>query len=303
MSEEIPAPPEQAPLDPAMPTGAPPALAPDPPAPLNPWLQTIDQHPDQLVRENVRLRETKNQHDAMSQFVEREKYLGAKGIIAPREGDQDDLNRFFAELPQPLRRPDTAEGYDLGDLATREDVPWDMDLQKKIVGIMWDNGANGSLVKNVLSAYAEAAGEAANVQTEQTKQEIGKLSQDLVDKWGEHFNANEDYARRVIAAFPEDASALAGIKLDGGIPLAEHPSMLDFLVTIGKRLGEHGMKGGAKSVQTFHMSPEDAGKRIEQLQTEEFYMEDSPRGKQLSREIEALRQIVHPSDGEFPLGV
>jgi hypothetical protein len=297
-------PPVAPPTDPPVDPGVTPPLAPDPTPPADPWRQMIDSHPDPIVRENTRLRETKSQHDAMAQFVEREKYLGAKGVIPPREGDPEDLNRFYGELPQQYRRPDTAEDYNLGEIGTREDVPWDAELQKKMVGVMWDNNATESLVQNVLATYADAAGAAMNVQAEQTKQEIGRLSQDLVDKWADKFNANEDYAKRVIAAFPDDATALAEVKLEGGIPLAEHPSMLDFLVTIGKRLGEHGMKGGSKNVQTFHMSPEDATKRIEALRAEPHYMEDSLRGKQLSAEIAELRRLADPGDdGEFPLGV
>ena len=49
-------------------------------------------------------------------FLSQSELVGRKGVILPKEGDAEDRQRFYSELG----RPESVEGYDLGDFAPPE---------------------------------------------------------------------------------------------------------------------------------------------------------------------------------------
>jgi hypothetical protein len=258
----------------------------------------IREHPNATVRENQRLSAIRDEAELIERFVERESYLGTNGAIPPKNDSPEEMARWRSELPENMRRPETPEKYDLGDLGLDKNVPWDADFQKTMLGIMHEAELPNGTAQKLFGAYAEWA----KGQRETVSKASVELEGKLRGEWGGEADANIDYAKRVARQLGADADAWGEVKLADGRELADHPASWAIFAKIGRMLSQDRLVGGESSGIGFQLGPEEAKARREELYSDPHFGKNTSRGNQLVKELMALNRIIAPGgDSEFPI--
>lgn len=219
------------------------------------------------LRSHPELQKFKNFEDVAKSYVTQSELVGRKGVLLPKEGDPEDANRFYSQLG----RPDTVEGYDLGDFAPPEGLPWSENVQSSMLEAMHESGLTTDQVNSVIRAYAESQSQEFEQITKQIEQARGETELALKREYGAQFDANMDLGNRAFAmAAGDKMDEIRQTMLQDGTMLGDYKPFIDLFVKMGKSLGEDSLRGGG-SRPSFTKSPEQAKSELSALGLDEGF--------------------------------
>ena len=219
------------------------------------------------LKDNPTLSQIPDIQTLAKNHVNVQKLIGTEKIERPKEDWTPDQ---FADFYTKLGRPADSKDYDLEGIDIPESLPWDNEFQDSMLGIMHEAGLTQAQVQKVLGGYISKVGgdfEAATGESQRTR-ESG--IQDLRNEWGKSFDAKVDLAKRAfMAGAGQNFEQVAGLTLQDGSKLGDHPAIIRAFASLGGKMNEHGLVGGKTSNAI--MSPKEAsGQRNKLLADPEF---------------------------------
>ena len=181
--------------------------------------------------------------DALArEHVHLQKLIGRKGIVPPgADADEGERARFY----DALGRPESPDGYDLEGLVRPDGMPWDEDLQAKMLERMHASGLTDGQARALLEGYAELQGAAWQDTSAEQVRALEAAETGLRREWGENFDARVDMANRAFAAaFGERVDDVRQLQLTNGQFLGDHPDMVRAFAKLGGLMGEAEFVGG-----------------------------------------------------------
>lgn len=243
--------------------GEPGTPAPDPPAPAASWENAVASLSPEL-RENPAMKNIESFEKLATEFVTQNALVGRDKVVRPKDDSPEEMGRFYSDLG----RPDTHEGYDLGDFAPPEGMPWDKDLQAGMMEDLWEAGASNKMVNQTIRAFAER--QKSYYDEAMQQMQTGRLESDaaLKTEWGPSYEPNLEFAKRAFNfMFGEQANQMEWVQLGDGRQVGNHPDFLRGLAAAGKALHEHGLLGD-KTTSVPVMTPDQAQSEIEELESD-----------------------------------
>ena len=265
----------------------------------DPWELQVAGLPPEL-RDTGTIQNTKSLEDAVTQLVNAQDAIGRKGVVLPKEGDEDDLNRYYNEVG----RPETVDGYELGDFAPPEGMPWDDSLQSGMLGIMHGAGLTNDQVRKCLDGYAGLQGSAYADHSGFLSENRDNSLATLKKEWGSAFQQNTASAVRAFnaaAGGPEAGKAIALLRMQDGTELGDHPAF----IAIWHKVAEAGIleDGGTTgtAIRSHVNTPGQAEEKIGELQLDEKFMQayldsDNPGHAAAQKRMEALHTEMYGSE-------
>jgi len=219
------------------------------------------------LKDNPTLSQIPDVQTLAKNHVNVQKLIGTEKIERPKE---DWTPEQFSDFYTKLGRPAESKDYDLDGIEIPESLPWDNDFQESMLGVMHEAGLTQAQVQKVLGGYISKVGgdfEAATGESQRTR-ESG--IQDLRNEWGKSFDAKVDLAKRAfMAGAGQNFEQVAGLTLQDGSKLGDHPAIIRAFASLGGKMNEHGLVGGKTSNAI--MSPKEAsGQRNKLLADPEF---------------------------------
>jgi hypothetical protein len=166
-------------------------------------------------------------------YVNQQELIGRKGIILPKENDDNDLNRFYNQLG----RPEDPTKYDTNNIVLPEDMksylkPESIEsfktlahkyglTQKQFEGIAKEKTAME--INSVKSIFAEAE----KIKTEGINQ--------LMNEWGSNYNSKVTQAK--------DAMIASGIDPQEAEKMISDPKLIKSFSKIGELIGGDSLRG------------------------------------------------------------
>jgi hypothetical protein len=175
----------------------------------------------------------------------------------------EDRERFY----NAIGRPETVEGYDLGDFKPPEGLPWDSDLQTNMMEDFHSAGLTNEQARGVVEAFARRQGE----QWEQTQLALqqGRVESEVALKTelGDNYEASVELAGRAFEeAFGDQLDDVAEMMMPDGHKFGDHPVIVRAFIKMGQKLGEHGLAGPKQSTAQIGMTPEQAQAELEKME-------------------------------------
>ena len=90
----------------------------------NEWFNNIPQ--EYQERPSIAAFKDKGFEDFIKDYVNKDSLVGRKGVLLPKEDDDEDLNRFYSELG----RPETPENYENIEVDVPEEIKDFVDLSE-----------------------------------------------------------------------------------------------------------------------------------------------------------------------------
>ena len=219
------------------------------------------------LRAHPILKDIKDVSGLAQSYVQQGELVGRKGIILPKEGDAADQERYFNESG----RPETVDGYDLGDFAPAEGLPWSDDLQTSMLGSMHELGLTNEQANGVIRAYAEGQTSQFDELNVGIEQANAAVEQDLKREYGTSFDAKIDLGNRAFAlAAGDKMDDIRQLVMGDGTMLGNNKAFIQMFTKLGESLGEDSLRGSG-SPQSFAKSPEQAQGELSQLATDENF--------------------------------
>lgn len=182
--------------------------------------------------------------------------IGADKIRKPREGDVEDQNRYWNESG----RPETADGYDLGEFKPPEDVGWSDDLQKSMTEFMHSQGLTQDQVAKVIPEFARQQAAIMGQNAEAVAVTREGTSAALHEEFGPaHDNLQFASANMLKNVLGDDFDALIHQRDITGDEFGNNPLFNTALMRIASRISpSHEILGAAGQRQVVAMSPDAA---------------------------------------------
>ena len=227
------------------------------------WRESLS--PD--LRNNPTLEQIPDIEALAKAHVNVQKLIGTEKIERPKEDWTDDQ---YAEFYSKLGRPADVADYDIEGIDVPEGLPWDDGFQTSMLKVMHEAGLTSNQVKKVLGGYIEGTGGQFQEATTNIAQARESGIQDLRNEWGKSFDSQIDLAKRAfMAGAGENFESVAGMTLQDGSQLGDHPSIIRAFAALGGKMNEHGLVGGSASRTT--LSPSEAsGERNKLLNDSDF---------------------------------
>ena len=231
---------------------APQAIAPEPVSTVTPttWRDGLSDD----LRAHPSLADFKDVGGLAQSYVKQSELVGRKGVLLPAENDPADQARYYNELG----RPESVDGYDLGDFEPPTEIGWSQDVQTSVMAAMHESGLTNTQVNNIVRAYSasqhtELEGIAQGV-TQQHEAGITELKQE----WGVNYDANVDRANRAFdLATGDKKDEIRLMVLADGSTFGNNPAMIRIFANMGEKLGEDSLRGDG-ATQSFTKSPQQA---------------------------------------------
>lgn len=245
-----------------------------------PWYGTM---PDE-VRGFVENKGWRNPEDAVSGYINLEKFLGAdkagRGLVLPKDDNPDEWGQIYDKLG----RPKSPEEYNLqvpegdtGEFAQMAAKTFhELGLTAKQAEAL--SGWYNEQSQTMMQAQQDAVLQASEAEIESLRQE-----------WGPQFDDKVAAGQRAAREFGVDADTLGKIEASVGAR-----AMIDFFSQVGQLIGEDKFISGESSGK-FGMSPEAARSRISQLKSDAEWSSKYLNGNADARaELERLMRSAYP---------
>jgi hypothetical protein len=128
------------------------------------------------------------------------------------DADQKDWDAFYGKTG----RPESPDGYDFGDFAPPEGMPWDESLQGRLTERMHKLGLSNAQMNGAIRALAEEQNtDWVSASTEGVAQ-FEKAKADLKSEWGVAYDAKVEMAERAWNyAFGDKAALVKDVQIPG----------------------------------------------------------------------------------------
>lgn len=228
----------------------------------------------------------KDPADAITSYINMEKYLGAdkagRGVVLPK---QDAAPEEWNSLYDRLGRPKSPDEYGI------QPPPGDTgEFAKEASEMFHKAGLTAQQAQQLATWYQEKSGMMLELQQSQMMQNSEAEISQLQQEWGKDYDANLEAGRRAARQFGVNQEMLQ--KVENAIGTKE---MLKFFAQIGKSMGEDNFVEGKPS-GSFGMSPEAARVRITQLKQDPDWTAKYLSGNADAKaELERLMRVGYPS--------
>lgn len=233
-------------------------------------------------------------------FIGVQHLIGGEKIAKPgKDSSESDWARFYGEMG----RPDSPEGYDLGDFQAPQGIGWDEGLQKNMLEDLHGAGLSNAQVNAVVRAYAGRISEVASAQAQNIHQLSEQSTQKLTETWGAATEANQAIAARAFQTVfaPEVAMALETVMVDG-MPLGSHPAIVESFYNLGKRMQEHDIIGDQDGIGAAGpLTPAEAAAELAKMEADPNFTtlwtsrdRNNPEVKALRDRRLALQKMANP---------
>ena len=234
----------------------------------------------------------------VKEHINLQRLVGGEKVTKPTEkSPPEDWDRFY----NSLGRPEEAGGYDLGDFAPPEGVPWDDGLQGKMLEEFHKAGLSSKQANDVMRGYLDAQTQSFESMQEQMVSAGQQSEQALREAWGAEFDGNSQLATRAFkATFGESFEQIASLVVDGKM-LGDHPVFIKAFHNLGSRMQEDGF-AGASATSGFAQTPESAQMQIAEMEaSREIQQAYTDRGHPehgaVKRKLDALYRAAYPEEG------
>jgi hypothetical protein len=259
-----------------------PTPAPEPtPEPTASWRDSLESAD---LKANPTLERFGSLDDFARSHLELRSTLGSDKIAIPgKDAKPEEWDAVFAKLG----RPDTAEGYDLGDWQPPEGVPWNPEVTTAMLGKMHARRLTKDMAQGVLNDYGEMQQEIWNAHVAEVQQQVEDTKKALQTKWGAAYNPKMEGGKRAALAFIEKAG-LSENPFDQELPdgrlVGDLPGMIELLAAMGEEFGEDEGAGPVRGRLT--QTPEEAQRKLDQLLAD-------------PEKMKALTDAMHPLHKEI----
>ena len=238
-------PPDPEPTPESTPTPEPTPPAPtDPPAESYDWAKMRASLPTEL-RDSTVLNQFDGEGGGFEGMIKDRITLDAligreKIPVLTKDSTPEEIDRFY----NSLGRPDSHEGYDLGDFAPPENAPWDADLQSNMMQELHKAGLTNDQVNSVLRSFASQQGESYEATMQAAKLAGEESEKALRTELGDSYDEFTELGGRVFKeAFGEDLDIVADIMLPDGQKFGDHPLIVKAFGRLGQKMGEAKLLG------------------------------------------------------------
>ncbi len=278
--------------------GEPPAGGDPAPSPPADWKSGL---PEEL-RNDPSIANVKGVEDLAKEHVNVQRLIGKRGVTLPgKDATAEEWDSFYNEIG----RPESADQYDLKDFKPPEGLPWNADLQGKMVEKAHAHGLTQTQLRGMIGDYAEA--QAAEWQAfEQRASDIADANEEqLRQDWGSNFDANIEHANRMVRAGFDDIEGAKQIRLMDGTYLLDNLAVAKAFAKIGAALGEDGDLPG-DPLPGVVSGPEAAQAEIEKIRAAAAEDPNHPYNNKKHPEHKAIHKRMYQlyevagSDGGHP---
>ncbi len=274
----------------AEPTPATPAAEPvvEPPS----WRESLS--PDN--KSHPALADFKDVDGLAKSYIHQGQLIGVDKFALPKD---DWTPEQFDEHYTKLGRPESADGYELGDLEVPEGLPWDDEFQGAMVEKMHGLGLNTNQVKGVLGAYIESIGGQYETATGDANRATEAGIEALRKEWGTSYPAQVDVANRAFLSFAGDRSEeVRQMLMADGTQLGDNPAFIRVFAAAGSMMSEHGLVGGGPAARET-LAPAEAEAKINELMADEdfrkqYYDKNNPAHEAANKRMAGLYGMQYP---------
>ena len=225
-------------------------------------------------------------------FLEAKSMVGRKGIILPKDGDAGDIARFRLEIGVP----ETAEGYNLGDFAPPEGVPWSETFQASMVSKLHEIGIPQSQIRELFDGYAEVTGSEYGTMVAAQEQGHEEGVKALRTELGAAYDSSIALSQRAFkAAAGENFDAVSNLTLADGTKLGDNTAFVKTFINIGNQYQEAGLAGEKVGGGGFALTPAAAEQELRTIEANPNLWKDGhPEQKQLQARKNELAEMAFP---------
>jgi len=248
----------------------------------NEWFNNIPQ--EYQERPSIAAFKDKGFEDFIKDYVNKDSLVGRKGVLLPKEDDDEDLNRFYSELG----RPETPENYENIEVVVPEEIKDFVDLSEvdNFKGLAHKYGLNNKQFQGLVKDYvSQQIGKVKQAYEEQI-QKANEAKTTLRNEWGEKTDERIAKAQSIIDKFADETSYEFFNKNNKDVGL------IRFLDKIAQNISSDVID--PSGTQQTKMTPEQIQKRMDEiLRTDDFWINVPTAGSQnLKKEYEELSKML-----------
>lgn len=188
--------------------------------------------------------------------------------ILDRPGKDQKLSEYFRANAEAFGLPDSAEGYELGDLELPENIPLDEKLTETARAIAFEEGLPPAAFQRLTKAYADRIGEIVGDEEATLKKAQIEMRTQLQKDWGPQMDAKMAGAQQA-AAFVAEAAGLDAVGLQNVSQLLARETgdaqVIKMFAAIAESMGEDTLAGVNAGDSGLGLTPVDARAKIEEL--------------------------------------
>jgi len=199
-------------------------------------------------------------------YLELQKKIGAKGIVAPgKDATQQELRSFFTEQGCP----ETPEGYkDPEGLVFPEGMPRDLAFEADLKGLLHQVGVPSWKFEKLMPGFIK-------IQENQMIRMTGEMNQynetaigELRAQWGSAYDAKlQGSEQAMYRVFGESYDLMRNLPMADGNPMGSHPIFLQAFANLNDMMGEPGLAGGDFQQRTTR-TPNEAKAELNKIMAE-----------------------------------
>lgn len=218
----------------------------------------------------------------------------ASARIKPLGEDATDEDK--AKFRKALGVPDDVAGY---EVAAPEGYDWTDDDQAMfdlVAPIAHEYNMPKAALEGFVNAYLGQVTELTAAAEKQIADAQAEAEATLKTEWGPDFEANKVLASRFAKFGSEDFNKLLNTPMSqltagGDRLLGDHPDVIRFLATMGRRVGEDGLQLSGDPAET-----QSAQSRINEITKEHPVGSPGYNSRAVQAELDALYAKIHPSN-------
>ena len=220
-------------------------------------------------------------------------YKNAQRFIGGEKLPMPQIDSDFELIYDKLGRPEDASGY---EFSVPEGMQPNEAMQSAMGAAFHQAGLNPKQAGILTDVYNQMATSAGEENTQAQEQSINDATAALQKEWGQAYEPKIAAAQKALAEFGGDelVAALEGQTV-GGVPLGNHPAILNAFANIAaKMMGEKGLVGDA-SVESNVLTPAEAKAEATTLMTHEAYFNaNHPEHNQVMKKVTDLFKVQYP---------
>lgn len=209
------------------------------------------------LRDHPSLAKFNTPQDVVKAYVGVQPMIGADKIVIPKAGSD---RKEFIQALKKLGVPETAEGYDVGEIKDLpKDFKRDAEFEKEFKAKAHELGILPWQFQEVMGWYLGRSGQKYQEYVNKTSQESEASVKELKDSWGSAYEQNLALANRVVKLLPESDQKFLYEEM------SDNPQLIRVLHAIGSLADESKLKDSDRGSGSM-LTPDQAKKEIAKIQ-------------------------------------